>query len=247
MINNYQLLIEYDGTKFVGWQTQKKGMSVQGEIEKILKKILKKKIRLNGSGRTDSGVHALEQSATFKSDIKIKNKVLFLRSMNHFLSKKNISILNFKTKKINFHARFSARKRSYKYIIINRESPLSLMKKKAWHLKKKLNIDLMKQGLLILKKNKDFSTFRSSSCSAKSPIRTLDKAFVRKKNLKIEIFFSSKSFLQQQVRSMVGCLKYLSEGKWSLKDFEKVVKSKQRSKCAPPAPPHGLYLKKVYY
>ena len=105
-------------------------MSVQGEIEKILKKILKKKIRLNGSGRTDSGVHALEQSATFKSDIKIKNKVLFLRSMNHFLSKKNISILNFKTKKINFHARFSARKRSYKYIIINRESPLSLMKKK---------------------------------------------------------------------------------------------------------------------
>ena len=121
------------------------------------------------------------------------------------------------------------------------------MKKKAWHLKKKLNIDLMKQGLLILKKNKDFSTFRSSSCSAKSPIRTLDKAFVRKKNLKIEIFFSSKSFLQQQVRSMVGCLKYLSEGKWSLKDFEKVVKSKQRSKCAPPAPPHGLYLKKVYY
>ena len=153
MISNYQLLIEYDGTKFVGWQTQKKGMSVQGEIEKILKKILKKKIRLNGSGRTDSGVHALEQSATFKSDIKIKNKVLFLRSMNHFLSKKNISILNFKTKKINFHARFSARKRSYKYIIINRESPLSLMKKKAWHLKKKLNIDLMKQGLLILKKN----------------------------------------------------------------------------------------------
>ena len=247
MINNYQLLIEYDGTKFVGWQTQKKGMSVQGEIEKILKKILKKKIRLNGSGRTDSGVHALEQSATFKSDIKIKNKVLFLRSMNHFLSKKNISILNFKTKKINFHARFSARKRSYKYIIINRESPLSLMKKKAWHLKKKLNIDLMKQGLLILKKNKDFSTFRSSSCSAKSPIRTLDKAFVRKKNLKIEIFFSSKSFLQQQVRSMVGCLKYLSEGKWSLKDFEKVVKSKKRSECAPPAPPHGLYLKKVYY
>ncbi len=247
MISNYQLLIEYDGTKFVGWQTQKKGMSVQGEIEKILKKILKKKIRLNGSGRTDSGVHALEQSATFKSDIKIKNKVLFLRSMNHFLSKKNISILNFKTKKINFHARFSARKRSYKYIIINRESPLSLMKKKAWHLKKKLNIDLMKQGLLILKKNKDFSTFRSSSCSAKSPIRTLDKAFVRKKNLKIEIFFSSKSFLQQQVRSMVGCLKYLSEGKWSLKDFEKVVKSKQRSKCAPPAPPYGLYLKKVYY
>ena len=155
--------------------------------------------------------------------------------------------MNFKTKKINFHARFSARKRSYKYIIINRESPLSLMKKKAWHLKKKLNIDLMKQGLLILKKNKDFSTFRSSSCSAKSPIRTLDKAFVRKKNLKIEIFFSSKSFLQQQVRSMVGCLKYLSEGKWSLKDFEKVVKSKKRSECAPPAPPPRLYLKKVYY
>ena len=97
-------------------------MSVQGEIEKILKKYLKKKLDLMVQETTDSGVHALEQSATFKSDIKIKNKVLFLRSMNHFLSKKNISILNFKTKKINFHARFSARKKSYKYIIINRVS-----------------------------------------------------------------------------------------------------------------------------
>ena len=247
MIKNYQLLIEYDGTKFVGWQIQKKGSSVQGEIEKILKKILKQKIKINGSGRTDVGVHAIEQSASFKTDLNIKNKILFLRSMNHFLSKKNISILNLKNKDVRFHARFNAKKRSYKYLIINREAPLSLMRKRAWNIKKKLDVNLMKKGALILKKNKDFSTFRASSCNAKSPFKTIDKAIIRKKNFKIEILFSSKSFLQQQVRSMVGCLKYLGEGKWTLKDFKKVVDSKKRINCAPPAPASGLYLSKVYY
>ena len=122
-----------------------------------------------------------------------------------------------------------------------------LEKNKAWHIKKKLDIKIMKKGAKILKGTHDFSTFRSSSCQAKSPIRTLEKADVKKNKNKIILTFQSKSFLQQQVRSMVGSLKYLGEGKWNLKDFKKIFLSKKRKKCAPPAPAHGLYLSKVVY
>ena len=147
----------------------------------------------------------------------------------------------------NFHARYSAKKRTYKYFIINRGSLLSLDKKRAWHIKKKLNIDLMKKGMKILEGTKDFSTFRSSKCAAKSPIKTLEKIRLIKSTDKIQITFTSKSFLHQQVRSMVGCLKYLGEEKWSLEHFRKIVNLKQRKNCAPPAPPEGLFLFKVKY
>ena len=105
----------------------------------------------------------------------------------------------------------------------------------------------MKKAAASLEGKKDFSTFRSSSCNAKSPIKTIDKAKVKKLGSKIIIIFNSKSFLQQQVRSMVGCLKYVGEGKWNLKKFNYIVESKKRSNCAPPAPAHGLYLRKVFY
>jgi tRNA pseudouridine38-40 synthase len=247
LIRNYQLLIEYDGTKFVGWQIQKNGLSVQEIIEKIIKKIIKKKISLIGSGRTDAGVHALEQSANFKTEYEIKNKKIFINSLNFFLSRNSISILDIKKRSNLFHARFSALRRSYKYIIINREAPLVLKKNRAWHLKKTLDVDLMKRGAKVLNKIKDFSTFRASSCSAKSPIKTIEKIKIIKKKEKIELIFVSKSFLQNQVRSMVGCLKYLGEKKWSLKKFKKVAISKKRDNCAPPAPAHGLYLSKIKY
>ena len=244
---NYQIIIEYDGTNFVGWQKQKNGPSIQQTIEKILTKILKEKIILNGSGRTDSGVHALGQSAHFKSRFKINNKLTFLNSVNFFLLKKKISIIKINKKNINFHARFSAKKREYKYVIVNRIAPLSLEFNKAWHIKSILNLELMKKASKLLIGKKDFSTFRSSSCSAKSPIKTIDQVNIKKSFTKIIITFKSKSFLQQQVRSMVGCLKFVGEEKWSLKKFKNIIKSKTRSNCAPPAPARGLYLLKVYY
>jgi len=243
----YQIIVEYDGTDFVGWQIQKNGMSVQEAIQKALNKTLKQKITLNGSGRTDSGVHAIGQSAHFKSKNKIINKFLFLNTVNFFLNKKKISILKINQKNENFHARYSAKKRHYKYVIINRIAPLSLDVNKAWHVKSHLNIDLMKKAVKLLEGTKDFSTYRSSSCGAKSPIRTLEKTGITKKEGKITISFKSKSFLQQQVRSMVGCLKFLAEGKWNLKKFKTVMDSKKRNKCAPPAPARGLYLFKVNY
>jgi len=243
----YQILIEYVGTNFVGWQIQSKGKSIQKLIQTKLSKLLKEKILLIGSGRTDSGVHAIEQSAHFECKIEIQNLDKFLKSVNHFVNYNNISIINIKKRNKNFHARFSAKQRVYKYVIFNRLSKPSIEKERGWHIIKKLDVSLMKKGAKKLLGTKDFSTFRSSSCNAKSPIRTMKSIKIKLINGRIEIQFKSQSFLQQQVRSMVGCLKYLAEKKWDLKKFDLVFKSKKRIFCAPPAPAEGLFLEKVTY
>ena len=246
-MHRYQILIEYEGTNFIGWQIQSKGKSIQKLIQNIISKILKEKIVIFGSGRTDAGVHAIEQSAHFDTKILIKNLDKFLLSLNHFLNKKLISILSIKKKNLNFHARFSAKQRIYKYIIFNRLSNPSIERNRGWHIRKKLNLKLMQNGAKKLLGTHDFSAYRASSCSAKNPIRTMTLVRIKKIHNRIEIQFKSKSFLQQQIRSMVGCLKYLSEKKWNLNKFEKVLKLKKRTLCAPPAPSHGLFLEKVIY
>ena len=243
----YQILIEYVGTNFVGWQIQSKGKSIQKLIQTKLSIFLKEKILLIGSGRTDSGVHAIEQSAHFECKNKIQNLDKFLKSLNHFVNMMNVSIINIKKKNNNFHARFSAKQRIYKYVIFNRLSRPSIEKGRGWHIIRKLDVSLMKKGAKKLLGTKDFSTFRSSSCNAKSPIRTMKSIKIKSIRGKIEIQFKSQSFLQQQVRSMVGCLKYLAEKKWNLKKFDLVFKSKKRILCAPPAPAEGLFLEKVIY
>ena len=208
---NYQIIIEYLGTDFVGWQIQKNGSSIQSHIQKALSKVLKSKIKINGSGRTDAGVHAKGQSANFIFKKKIKDKYKFLNSVNFFLKNRSISVTEVINKNINFHARYSVRKKTYKYVILNRISNSPLYKNRSWLIKKKLNIDMMKKGIKFFLGKHDFSSMRSASCSAKSPIRTISKASLKKKDNKIIIIFESKSFLQKQVRSMVGCLKYVGE------------------------------------
>ncbi len=246
-MNRYQILIEYVGTNYSGWQIQKKGKTIQGKIQKVIAKILKEKVNIIGSGRTDSGVHALEQSAHFDTRTKIKNSYKFLKSVNHFLSRHGISILDLKKRKLTFHARYSAKARIYKYVILNRKSGSTLKNKRCWHIIKKLNLAMMKKGAKKLIGTKDFSTFRSSSCSAKTPIRTIKSIkFLIKQDI-IEIEIKAQSFLQNQVRSMIGCLRYIGEGKWNIQNFEKIIKSKKRINCAPPAPAEGLYLTKVIY
>ena len=246
-MHKYQILIEYVGTSFVGWQIQSKGKSIQKLIQTKLFRLLKEKILLIGSGRTDSGVHAIEQSAHFECKKEIQNLDKFLKSLNHFVNDKDVSIVKIKKRNINFHARFSAKQRVYKYVIFNRLSRPSIEKGRGWHIIKDLDIQLMKKGANKLLGTKDFSTFRSSSCNAKSPIRTMKSIKISSKRGRIEIQFKSQSFLQQQVRSMVGCLKYLAEKKWDLKKFDFVFKSKKRILCAPPAPAEGLFLEKVIY
>jgi tRNA pseudouridine38-40 synthase len=246
-MHRYQILIEYVGTNFIGWQIQSKGKSIQKLIQTKLSKLLKEKILLIGSGRTDAGVHATEQSAHFECKKEIQNLDKFIKSINHFVNDMDISIINIKKRSINFHARFSAKQRIYKYVILNRLSRPSIDKERGWHIIKELDVILMKEGAKKLLGTKDFSTFRSSSCNAKSPIRTMKSIKIKSIKGRIEIQFKSQSFLQQQVRSMVGCLKYLASKKWNLKKFDFVLKSKKRILCAPPAPAEGLFLEKVIY
>ena len=246
-MHRYQVLIEYVGTNFIGWQIQPKGMSIQKLIQIKISKLLKQKINLIGSGRTDAGVHAIGQSAHFDCKKKIENLDNFLKSLNYFLNNQLISIIKIKKRNLNFHARFSAKQRIYRYVIFNRVSKPSIEKDRVWHIRKKLDLKLMKRGAMKLLGVHDFSTFRSSNCSAKSPIKTITSIKIKVTKNRIEIIFKSKSFLQQQIRSMVGCLKYLGETKWDLKKFEKIFKSKKRILCAPPAPAHGLFLEKVIY
>ena len=243
----YQLLIEYVGTSFIGWQTQKKGKSIQKTIQNVLSNLLKEKISLHGSGRTDKGVHAMEQSAHFDCQKKIVDTNKLTKSLNYFLNKNKISILKIKQKKNNFHSRFSAKERVYLYLIRNNHSPSMLNHNREWNIRKNLDINLMKKGAKKLIGTHNFSTFRASNCNSKNPIKTINNIQILKSNKQIKIRVKSQSFLKSQVRSIVGSLKYLSEKKWNLKKFNYVFRSKNRKNCAPLAPPHGLYLEKVKY
>ena len=245
-MQRYKIKIEYEGTSFVGWQFQKNGQSIQEVLQKAIFKFSKEKVIVIGAGRTDSGVHALGQTAHFDLKKKISKKKI-LPAINQNIGNNSITVL--KVDKVNkkFHARHDAKKRTYLYLIINRQSPLALQKNKAWHIRKNLDVSSMKVGAKILLGTHNFSTYRAASCGAKSPIRTMEKILIKKNKDKITLQFTSRSFLQQQVRPMVGCIKYLGEGKWNLNDFKYSFKSKNRSKCAPPAPACGLYLKKISY
>ena len=243
----YQILIEYVGTNFRGWQVQTKGKTIQGLIEDKISKLLKEKIIVFGAGRLDKGVHAIEHSAHFECTNKIVNLDKFLKSLNFFLNKELVTVLKIKKRHKDFHARFSAKMRIYRYVIFNRLSGPVLNKNRGWHVMKNLDLKIMKKAAKKLIGTNDFSTFRASSCRAKSPIKTMKSVKIKSKDNKIEIEFQSQSFLQQQVRSMVGCLKYVGEKKWTLKKFTKVMDSKKRILCAPPAPPEGLYLARVIY
>ena len=247
MHKRYQIIIEYNGANFHGFQIQKKSKTVQKTVQYIISKILKEKISLIGSSRTDAFVHAWSQSAHFDTKKKIINTEKFIQSLNFFLNKKLVSITEIKKRNLNFHSRYSAKERIYEYVIVNRLAPPSIDKNKVWHIRKKLDLEVMKKGAKKLSSTHDFSTFRASNCYSKSPIRTLKKINIKRRNEKIIIQFKSKSFLRNQVRSMVGCLVCLGQKKWSLKKFESVFKSKNRKLCAPPALAHGLYLLKVNY
>lgn len=245
-MQRYKIQIEYEGTSFVGWQFQKNGQSIQEIIQKAIFNFSREKVIITGAGRTDSGVHAVAQVAHFDLKKKIQKEKL-LPAINQNIGNKPVTIIKISKVNKKFHARYDAKKRTYLYLIINRESRLALQKNRAWHIKKKLNVKAMKKGAKLLLGTHDFSTFRASSCGAKSPIKTIENISIKKHQDKIALKFTSKSFLQQQVRSMVGSIKYLGEGKWSLAAFKKSFKSKKRKKCAPPAPACGLYLENVSY
>ena len=224
-MQRYKIKIEYEGTPFVGWQFQKNGQSVQEVLQKAIFNFSKEKVIVTGAGRTDSGVHALAQVAHFDLKKKIQKKNI-LPAINQNIGNKSVTVLKINKVNKKFHARHDAKKRTYQYLIINRQSPLALQKNKAWHIRKKLDIKAMKKGAKLLLGTHDFSTYRAASCGAKSPIKTMEKILIKKNKDKITLQFTSRSFLQQQVRSMVGCIKYLGEGKMEFDDFKNHLNQK---------------------
>ena len=244
-----KLKIEYDGTEYVGWQAQRNGVSIQGEIEESLKQIFNQEIKLYVAGRTDAGVHALGQVAHFDiENLSIETDKIF-KALNFFLKKKKnkITILESKIVNKNFHSRFSVRKKYYLYQVFNRETQSYIQENKVWFIPQKINIERMKNASKFFLGKNDLNAFRSIDCQAKSSIRTIDEIKIKKESDFIKLRISGKSFLHNQVRIMVGTL--IQVGKEILKetDIERIIQSKDRKNAGPTAPPSGLYLERILY
>lgn len=245
-MTRYCLVIEYDGTDYVGWQRQKNGPSIQKEIEKAVYAFCGEVVIVQGAGRTDAGVHALGQAAHI--DIKRDTDINEVReALNAHLRPNPISVLEVILVPEEFHARFSAQSRSYLYRIVNRRAPLAAQRNFAWHVGVPLDVDSMNKAAQQLVGQHDFSTFRASRCQAKSPVKTLTSIEVIRYGQTIDIRTSAPSFLHHQVRNFVGTLKLVGEGKWTLEDVSKALDARDRRKGGPTAPSKGLFLTDVAY
>jgi len=242
----YKLTLEYDGTPFVGWQVQENGLSVQGRLAEAIKAFSGEETLPRGAGRTDAGVHALGQVAHFDL-AKDWPAWKVCDALNAQVRPEPISVLACELAAGDFDARFSAQTRHYLYRIVNRRSPLALDRDRAWHVMHSLDASAMHDAAQILVGHHDFTTFRSSECQAASPVKTLDRLAVTREGDEIRIEASARSFLHNQVRSMVGSLKLVGEGKWAASDLEKALQACTRGACGPVAPPRGLYLVRVDY
>ena len=242
----YKLIIEYDGTPFSGWQIQDNAPTVQGALEQAVKAICGEDVRVNGAGRTDAGVHALAQVA--HCDIAKHFVPGRLRDgLNAHLRPHPIGVLAAEVVPDNFEARFSAIKRHYLYRITNTRANLALDIGRTWRVPRRLDADAMHQAAQRLIGKHDFTTFRDTECQAKSPEKTLDQLDVVRRGDAVSILTSARSFLHSQVRSMVGSLVWVGEGRWSADDLAAALAARNRAACGPVAPPQGLYLVKVDY
>jgi tRNA pseudouridine38-40 synthase len=242
----YKLTIEYDGTPYVGWQVQDNGPSVAGEIENAVEKFSGTRAQVMGAGRTDAGVHALAQVAHL--DLAKEWEADTVRdALNAQLRPAPVAIISAERVADDFHARFSATKRHYLYRIVNRRADLALDRERVWKIARPLDADAMHEAAQVLVGHHDFTTFRSTECQAKSPVKTLDELNVSRAGEEIRIEVSARSFLHNQVRSMAGSLAQVGEGKWSADDLRKALEAKNRAACGPAAPAAGLYLVLVEY
>ena len=242
----YRLDIEYDGTPFLGWQIQADGATVQGRIAEAIQAFCGETVVPNGAGRTDAGVHALGQVAhvDFARDWP---EHTVREAINAHLRPDPIAVLLATRVPDTFDARFSATARHYRYRIINRRAPLALERHRAWHVIRPLDEAAMAEGARQLIGNHDFTTFRAAACQAKSPVKTLDRLGLVRSGEVVTFEVSARSFLHNQVRSMVGSLKLVGEGKWQPRDIARALEARDRALCGPLAPPQGLYLVRVDY
>jgi tRNA pseudouridine38-40 synthase len=242
----FKVTLEYDGTPFVGWQVQENGPSVQGRLAEAIKAFSRDEVIPRGAGRTDAGVHALGQVAHFDlSNAWVPHRVR--DALNALLRPDPISVLDCESVSPDFDARFSATARHYLYRIVTRRGPLALLRNRAWHIVHPLDAAAMHEAAQVLVGNHDFSTFRSAECQAASPVKTLDRLAVVPHGEEVWIEASARSFLHNQVRSMVGSLKLVGAGRSTAQDLRQALEARDRSACGPVAPPCGLYLAKVDY
>jgi tRNA pseudouridine38-40 synthase len=247
----YALLIEYNGNDLVGWQKQNEGISVQSSLEEAAKNIFNQEFEIQGSGRTDAGVHALGQVAHINLPkghrLTLKHPFYIISAFNSLLRDTNIRVISTKPVKAEFNARFSAIKRFYKYRILCRAAPPGLDKGKVWHFRKKLDINLMQEGVKHLIGKHDFTSFRTIKCQAKSPIRTIDEISFSREGEEVIMRVSAKSFLHSQVRIIAGTIAKIGDGTWNPEKILNILKAKNRSLAGPTAPADGLYLEKIDY
>ncbi|MFT3988791.1 tRNA pseudouridine(38-40) synthase TruA [Aestuariivirga sp.] len=242
----FRLTIEYDGAPFAGWQYQADASTVQGVLEAAVARINGQPSTVQGAGRTDAGVHALAQVAHV--DLSKNWDPFTLRNaINANVRPHPVSVLEAVPCAEDFHARFSAMRRHYLYRILNRRSPPALDKGKVWWLPMDLDAGAMHEAAQHLIGKHDFTTFRAAQCQAQSPVKTLDRLDVARYGELIEIRADARSFLHNQVRSMVGTLKLVGEGKWRAREVKAALVAKDRARCGPVSPPEGLYLLKVDY
>ncbi len=242
----YKLTIEYDGTSFVGWQVQDNGTSVQGVLTEAIAAFTGERVTVAGAGRTDAGVHALGQVAHIDL-AKDWDGDTVRDAINFHLRPQPIALLAAEQVAENFDARFSAIKRHYLYRIVNRRADLALDQNRAWRVLRPLNDAAMHAAAQNLVGRQDFTTFRAAECQAKSPVKTLNQLDVKRDGDEVRITAAARSFLHHQVRSMVGSVVHVGEGKWSADDLAAALAARDRTRCGQVAPPQGLYLVQVEY
>lgn len=241
-----RLLIEYDGAPFSGWQRQPDMPTVQGALEAAAFHLNQANTTIQGAGRTDAGVHARGQVAHFDLIKNIpENKVA--DAFNAHLRPNPVSVLDAKFVDDEFHARFHATARHYRYIIENRRADLSLDRGRAWRIGAPLDIDAMQEGANLLIGQHDFTTFRDTLCQADSPVRTLDRIELIRRGRQIHVEYSARSFLHRQVRSITGSLVEVGRGKFAANWITDILNAKDRTACGPVAPADGLYLEHIDY
>ena len=242
----YKLTIEYNGAAFYGWQIQLRENTIQGVLTDAIAKINGEPAMVQGAGRTDAGVHALGQVAHVDL-LREWDPFVLRNAINAGVRPHKVCVLEAELVPDSFNARFSGTKRHYLYRILNRRAPPTLDLGQVWFVPVDLDAEAMHEAAQILVGHHDFTTFRSTQCQAQSPMRTLDRLEVSRFGEFIEIRTESRSFLHNQVRSMVGSLKFVGEGKWQASDLKAALDAKDRTACGAVAPPEGLYLVRVDY
>lgn len=242
----YRILIEYDGTPFVGWQVQPVGASVQGRLTQAIAGFSGETVVVRGAGRTDSGVHALGQVAHFELQ-RTWDPYKIREALNFHLKPDPIAIVEAAEAEPDFDARFSAVARHYRYRILARKAPPALDRNRVWWVPRKLDAAAMADAARHLVGRHDFTTFRAAGCQSHSPVKTLDRLHVADDGDEIRIEASARSFLHHQVRSFVGSLKHVGEGRWQPCDVQAALQARDRAACGALAPARGLYLVRIDY